>query len=181
MIPHLVFRPNTLFPFTWCSLSVPTTAKGMLSWKRNVSLVISLKKTLWQQVNSMKYLLLLLLLWLFWLFDLSCITAEMIKHLFWQPTCAKGLHCPEIRSIHINCNSTSSGLFECIEFIPWFCRWGYAPLGLHHTLSGDKHECHWMSSLALSAKKKNQTLNKDQQIRLDASSYRLLVKVTGWL
>lgn len=35
MIPHFVFLPKTLFPFTWCSLSVPTTAKGMFSWKKH--------------------------------------------------------------------------------------------------------------------------------------------------
>lgn len=33
MIPHFVFLPKTLFPFTWCSLSVPTTANGMFSWE----------------------------------------------------------------------------------------------------------------------------------------------------
>lgn len=31
MIPQGVFLPRTLLPFTWYSLSLPTTAKGMLS------------------------------------------------------------------------------------------------------------------------------------------------------
>lgn len=30
-IPHAVFLPRTRFPFTWYSLSLPTTAKGIVS------------------------------------------------------------------------------------------------------------------------------------------------------
>lgn len=31
MMPHLVLRPSTRLPFTWCSWSAPTTAKGIFS------------------------------------------------------------------------------------------------------------------------------------------------------
>lgn len=35
MMPHLVLRPSTRLPFTWCSWSAPTTAKGIFScWHR---------------------------------------------------------------------------------------------------------------------------------------------------
>ena len=32
MVPHLVFLPRILFPFTWYSWSLPTTANGIISW-----------------------------------------------------------------------------------------------------------------------------------------------------
>lgn len=31
MVPHFVFLPRILFPFTWYSWSLPTTAKGVIS------------------------------------------------------------------------------------------------------------------------------------------------------
>lgn len=31
MMPHLVLRPSTRLPFTWCSWSAPTTANGIFS------------------------------------------------------------------------------------------------------------------------------------------------------
>lgn len=34
MMPHLVLRPSTRLPFTWCSWSAPTTAKGIFSCRR---------------------------------------------------------------------------------------------------------------------------------------------------
>lgn len=34
MTPHLVLRPSTRLPFTWCSWSAPTTAKGIFSCQR---------------------------------------------------------------------------------------------------------------------------------------------------
>lgn len=34
MVPHLVFLPRILFPFTWYSWSLPTTANGIISWVR---------------------------------------------------------------------------------------------------------------------------------------------------
>lgn len=32
MVPHLVFLPRILLPFTWYSWSLPTTANGIISW-----------------------------------------------------------------------------------------------------------------------------------------------------
>lgn len=38
MVPHLVFLPRILLPFTWYSWSLPTTANGITScWKNAVS------------------------------------------------------------------------------------------------------------------------------------------------
>lgn len=37
MMPHLVLRPSTRLPFTWCSWSAPTTAKGIFSCRHRGS------------------------------------------------------------------------------------------------------------------------------------------------
>lgn len=36
MMPHLVLRPSTRLPFTWCSWSAPTTAKGIFSCQQRL-------------------------------------------------------------------------------------------------------------------------------------------------